>query len=700
MPLIVACVQAGNYCGRGAEYVNILYDMVTRNLPEGYRGVFRCFTDNPAGLHSNIDARPLPAPGLKGWWNKLALFKDGVFGADDRVVYLDLDTLITGRLDEIVSYDGEFAIMDDLFRPTEDSIFGGWQSGVMAWRGGFGAHIWDRFVAAGYPDVPGGDQAWIRQCQPSADLLQSLYPGRIVSYKANAGAIHPTASIVCFHGHPRPHEVLTGWVPMVWKIDGISRADLDVICNTEQAVIHDHVRAAMARNGAEPLTGNPDHYRHVCIVGSGPSLGDPETLDELKFMIGAGHAVWALNGAHDWLIDHGIVPDAMVLTDSRPDNAAFLRRPHKAVTYYLASQCHPSTFDALARHKVVLFHNNTPGVADLLETLTTAELPILSGGTTVAMKALVIARVRGFKTFHLYGIDSCYRGAENHAFPQPVHNEERVLDTFLGEDHRHFRCAPWMVTQAQDFQKLAAELAEDDCIVHVAGDGMLAAIARLMMQEAPQEPAGSFREQGGFLWPAWDRDGSSAILAGAKRDIERVLRVARRRRVAVQAGGNVGVYAVALADHFRRVVTVEPDAENFECLLRNAGRVNIKAVHAALGDGTRPMALVRHEANCGAHRVSGEGEVPQITIDGLALDACDLIWLDVEGYELPALKGAVRTIAKHRPVIVVEDKGLSDHYGIPQGAVLDWLADRGYAVADRFGRDIVLLPEDQMAVAA
>jgi hypothetical protein len=147
--------------------------------------------------------------------NKLALFRPGVFAEGERVLYLDLDTVITGSLDDIAAYDGEFAMLEDVIYP------GQWGSGIMAWRGGFGADLWEAYEAAGFPEVPGGDQAWIMgramQSGLKPDLLQDLYPGQIASYKMSGGVLAPQTRVVCFHGVPRPHEIETGWVPALWS---------------------------------------------------------------------------------------------------------------------------------------------------------------------------------------------------------------------------------------------------------------------------------------------------------------------------------------------------------------------------------------------------------------------------------------------------------------------------------------------------
>lgn len=190
----------------------MLAQAVARNLSCAHE--FWCFTDDPAPYASGIVKRALPQEGLAGWWNKIALFKPGVFPEGARVLYLDLDTLITGSLDDIARYDGRFAMLGQFF-DNVSPIFAGPQSGVMAWEAGFGEHIWQTYVNADYPDLPGGDQAFIRQVLMSPpDLWQERHPGRIVSFKQVGGLVPDGAAIACFHGKPAMHEVFpnaNGW---------------------------------------------------------------------------------------------------------------------------------------------------------------------------------------------------------------------------------------------------------------------------------------------------------------------------------------------------------------------------------------------------------------------------------------------------------------------------------------------------------
>lgn len=198
---------------------------------------------------------------------------------------------------------------------------------------------------------------------------------------------------------------------------------------------------------------------------------------------------------------------------------------------------------------------------------------------------------------------------------------------------------------------------------------------------------------GGMWWPRDDRRARPVILRDVESSIRGLLGHFKGRDLIVQAGGNVGCYPLALADHFRQVVTAEPDPVNFDCLRRNLaardslGRV--QAHNAALGETAGFCEPVEVEAgNCGAHRVDyGGGAVPVMTIDDLDLKRCDCLFLDIEGPELLALKGAARTIVNFSPVISIEDKGLSRTYGVPIGAAQEWLAGFGYEEVGEYGRD-------------
>lgn len=142
--------------------------------------------------------------------------------------------------------------------------------------------------------------------------------------------------------------------------------------------------------------------------------------------------------------------------------------------------------------------------------------------------------------------------------------------------------------------------------------------------------------------------------------------------VVVQAGGNQGMYPRLFSEMFKYVYTFEPDQLNFFCLSQNCQKNNIFKFQAALGSDSRQIELNRaSDKNTGMHTVDlvNPGMIPMITVDSLNLSACDFIQLDVEGYELNALRGALNTIDSFKPVIACE-RGNND--------ILDFLSMWGY----------------------
>ena len=132
------------------------------------------------------------------------------------------------------------------------------------------------------------------------------------------------------------------------------------------------------------------------------------------------------------------------------------------------------------------------------------------------------------------------------------------------------------------------------------------------------------------------------------------------RNVVVQAGGNMGMYPRLLSDIFKAVYTFEPDSFNFHCLVANCQRENIIKMNVALGFDRQLVSIQNSwpdwEINYGTRSVTPlkNSIIPTLSIDDLGLNECSLIMLDVEGYELNVLKGAVNTLEKFKPIVFAE----------------------------------------------
>ena len=103
--ITVACVFWGDKFSD--DYVYNLKSMVERNTTVPHQ--FVCFSDRELEGIKTVKL----IPGYEGWWNKMQMFNTD-FRLGNRVVYLDLDTLIVDNIDWLLEYDGMFMGIEDL----------------------------------------------------------------------------------------------------------------------------------------------------------------------------------------------------------------------------------------------------------------------------------------------------------------------------------------------------------------------------------------------------------------------------------------------------------------------------------------------------------------------------------------------------------------------------------------------------------
>ena len=240
----------------GVHYVEQLYSGVSRYAPRNLPWRFVCFTDAARRIEG-VPTRPLPE-GLHGFFSKLYVFAPTAFPVGQRVVYLDLDTAITGQLDDICRIPLEAPVaLSNVWAPGHIG------SGLLSFRAGKAVHrFWNDFeqcIGQGSPyshpnpgkpppRVPGTlfqwgpmgtgirtDEQWLMNYAPW-ESFQKLLPGRLLSYKHEViGAMikhmrlpgpppkppgwdprKENVMMVYFHGQPRPHTVVKPW-NTIWR---------------------------------------------------------------------------------------------------------------------------------------------------------------------------------------------------------------------------------------------------------------------------------------------------------------------------------------------------------------------------------------------------------------------------------------------------------------------------------------------------
>lgn len=450
--VVFCCVKWGKKYD--AVYVNVLADMVARNNAIPAR--FVCFTDDPTGLDSGIETRPLPFDYLIGWWQKVYLFRDGTFDPKTRIVFLDLDTVIAAPLEKLICTKGI----------SSDWLQGGYNSAVMVWDQGEHREIWSKFKLD-IMSILHGDQDWITQVSE----WDSLPADWVVSYRFHAQDWPPVgAKIICFHGEPKPHEITTGWVPEMWSMRGLAVPRYVKSINEDILRLRSNVKINK-ENDAPAITQETANDKTLLVVGGGPSAAD--CIVDIRIEIARGADLWALNGAHDWLISLGLIPDAMVILDGRPENIAFVRSPMSGIIYYISTQCDPSIFQALHGFDVKKWTAWLWGVDDKI---------VIGGGGTVGLKAPCLAYVLGYRQMKLFGYDSSYRGIQDHAYHQPIDDNTESIEVVVSG--KKYVTSKWMASQVREFQSLAPVLMDAGCELEIFGTGLLQDICRIADRHA------------------------------------------------------------------------------------------------------------------------------------------------------------------------------------------------------------------------
>ena len=165
----------------------------------------------------------------------------------------------------------------------------------------------------------------------------------------------------------------------------------------------------------------------------------------------------------------------------------------------------------------------------------------------------------------------------------------------------------------------------------------------------------------------------------------------------VQAGGNCGIIVSPFCDIFKNVYTFEPDATNFLCLNLNLDFENVHKYQACLGYERKLISLENqftyHNGDNGAFNVSKKaGHIPVLRLDDFNLESCDVIMLDVEGYEQEAVKGAIQTIEKHKPVLCLEmEPQWLARYGATVESLTKILTELNYIPYAKYEADIIFV---------
>jgi len=233
MTVNILCIKWGTKYG--CEYVNRLFHGVRRQLSREFR--FVCLTEIPDGIDSGVEIHPLPVTPFdeaafdakKGGetWRKVGLFQPGLADLDGDTLFLDLDIVLTGSLDDFFDYEpGRFCVIHD------------WLEKKRAWMPGRDGRVGNTSVFRFHPER----HSWLYEDfrDRQSEILQAyrieqqyvtrtlsedlaFWPSEwVCSFKRSCRPMFPLnlmrpphqpedMRILAFHGYPLPEQAIAGY---------------------------------------------------------------------------------------------------------------------------------------------------------------------------------------------------------------------------------------------------------------------------------------------------------------------------------------------------------------------------------------------------------------------------------------------------------------------------------------------------------
>lgn len=216
----VVCMKWGNRYG--PEFVNRLYAMVMRNTSWHIR--FVCFTDDPSGIRAEVECQPLPHfdydPALGKYWPKLGLMQAGLGGLEGMTLFLDLDLVIVGNIDEMFRHPGRFLII----REWKDPHLGYGNSSVVRFFIGAEQSVIERFHNTPHDVImgtyAGKEQNFLTKAVDEASFWPPewvppfnhvcLSENRLLRFVKSPSRPPSVAKILVFYGSITPQSALRG----------------------------------------------------------------------------------------------------------------------------------------------------------------------------------------------------------------------------------------------------------------------------------------------------------------------------------------------------------------------------------------------------------------------------------------------------------------------------------------------------------
>jgi len=254
-----------------------------------------------------------------------------------------------------------------------------------------------------------------------------------------------------------------------WEVEYESLGiKLHCLLNTDEDKIRENIKANLDR-GHPQIWPHKEQETQCVLCAGGPTLR--EHIEDIKEHQAQGGKVIALANVAHLLIENNIRPNAQVLLDAKPRNAKFIL-PGVETTLFIASQCDPTVFEAAEQtgNKIYIWHGvNNDQEFEVIHERGEPWIPV-QAGTTITVRAIRLFNILGYKNFHIYGFDSCYKDGVHHSYEQPDADKHKRFK--LEFEGKVFTVSPWMIAQFMEFAKFVKAFGMN-LNLNIHGDGLI-----------------------------------------------------------------------------------------------------------------------------------------------------------------------------------------------------------------------------------
>jgi FkbM family methyltransferase len=184
-------------------------------------------------------------------------------------------------------------------------------------------------------------------------------------------------------------------------------------------------------------------------------------------------------------------------------------------------------------------------------------------------------------------------------------------------------------------------------------------------------------------------------------------------KTVIDIGAHIGISVLHWAEHFQNIQAYEPMIDHFNCLIENTNHLpQVKMFNYAISNQQKTLkGAYRTLKNTGSFQLIDDNyqqpskkmprqlyDIESHRLDEFNFENVGLIKIDVEGWELDVLKGAINTITKHRPVLLIEFTGGNSKKSLHTYDVNEYfkiIELLNYVPVATSGDDTIYIPKEQ-----